>query len=133
MLRCLHERAFFRDARLRPEQYSVAFLSRLGREPWMQPYTDVELQRLAQSGVKRLAVICPAFVSDCLETLEEIGLRGRETFLNHGGESFTLIPCLNEHPLWIKALKEMIDDFIDAMDFDRLDAHMQFLGHLSRA
>ena len=77
----------------------------------MRPYTDVELARLAKSGVKRLAVICPAFVADCLETIEEIGMRGRETFLDNGGEEFTLIPCLNEHPLWVKTLEGMIDEF----------------------
>jgi ferrochelatase len=56
-------------------------------------------------------VICPAFVSDCLETLEEIGMRGRETFLQAGGEELTLIPCLNEHPLWLKALENKIGEF----------------------
>ena len=82
----------------------------------MRPYTDVELARLAKSGVKRLAVICPAFVADCLETLEEIGMRGREIFLENGGEEFSLIPCLNEHPLWISALERMANDFLLAKD-----------------
>jgi ferrochelatase len=95
-------------------RYSVAFQSRLGKDPWLQPYTDRELFRLAQDGVKKLLVICPAFVADCLETLEEIGLRGRETFLQAGGEEFTLVPCLNDHPRWIDALEKMV-------------------GHLSRA
>ena len=79
-------KAFVRETQLPEERYSVAFQSRLGREPWMQPYTDIEIERLARSGVKRLAVICPAFVSDCLETLEEIGIRGRELFLAAGGD-----------------------------------------------
>ena len=87
--------------------HSVSFQSRLGRDPWLKPFTDHEFVRLAQSGVKNLAVICPAFVSDCLETLEEIGLSGREQFLEAGGESFQLIPCLNEHPLWIECLESM--------------------------
>jgi protoporphyrin/coproporphyrin ferrochelatase len=103
--------AVAREAKLDREKYSVAFQSRLGREVWMQPYTDVELARLAKSGVKRLAVICPAFVADCLETIEEIGLRGREIFFKNGGEEFTLIPCLNEHPRWIAALEGMINTF----------------------
>ena len=103
--------AFVRETGLAPDKYSVAFQSRLGREPWMKPYTDVELARLCKSGVKRLAVMCPAFVADCLETLEEIGIRGREIFLANGGEEFTLIPCLNENPRWIKALERMINDF----------------------
>lgn len=85
-------------------RYSVAFQSRLGRDPWLKPYTDHELPRLAQSGVKRILVLCPAFVADCLETVEEIGLRGKELFLEAGGTEFTLIPCLNEAPAWIDAL-----------------------------
>jgi protoporphyrin/coproporphyrin ferrochelatase len=89
-------------------RYSVAFQSRLGREPWLQPYTDQELPRLARDGVKRLVVMCPAFVADCLETIEEIGLRGRETFLAAGGREFTLVPCLNAHPAWIAALGQMV-------------------------
>jgi len=89
-------------------KYSVAFQSRLGRDPWLKPYTDLELVRLAQSGIKKMLVICPAFVSDCLETLEEIGMRGQESFREAGGSELTLIPCLNEHPLWIAALERMI-------------------------
>ncbi|MBN2507393.1 MAG: ferrochelatase [Verrucomicrobia bacterium] len=89
-------------------RYSVAFQSRLGREPWLRPYTDREIVRLARDGVRRLAVICPSFVADCLETLEEIGLRGREVFLASGGRGFTLIPCLNVHPDWIAALEAMV-------------------------
>jgi ferrochelatase len=88
--------------------YSVAFQSRLGKDPWLQPYTEHELVRLAQNGVKRLLVICPAFVADCLETIEEIGMRGREIFLGAGGREYTLIPCLNDHPRWIEALERMV-------------------------
>jgi len=91
-------------------RYSVAFQSRLGKDPWLRPYTDHELVRLARDGVRKLLVICPAFVSDCLETLEEIGMRGRETFMDAGGGEFTLIPCLNDHPVWIDALEGMIAD-----------------------
>jgi len=88
--------------------YSIAFQSRLGRDPWLQPYTDAEIRRLASEGVKKLLVICPAFVADCLETIEEIGVRGRETFLEAGGADLVRIPCLNEHPLWIEAMRQMI-------------------------
>ena len=88
-------------------RYSVSFQSRLGKAPWLRPYTDLELQRLAREGVKRLLVICPAFIADCLETLEEIGIRGRAAFLAAGGREFSLIPCLNEHPRWIDALVNM--------------------------
>ncbi len=93
--------------------YSIAFQSRLGRDPWLKPYTDHMIDRLARTGVKKLLVICPAFVSDCLETLEEIGMRGRKTFLQAGGTDLTLIPCLNEHPLWIEALERMVARFRD--------------------
>jgi ferrochelatase len=103
--------AFVKQAGVPAEEYSVAFQSRLGRHPWLRPYTDHELPRLAQRGVKTLLVICPAFVSDCLETIEEIGLRGRETFLQAGGLEFKLIPCLNEHPLWLSALEKMVGRF----------------------
>ena len=92
-------------------RYSVAFQSRLGRDPWLKPYTDLELERLAREGVRRLRVICPAFVSDCLETLEEIGIRGRQSFLDAGGTDFALIPCLNQHPSWIRTLGNMVTEF----------------------
>lgn len=95
-------------------RYSVAFQSRLGRDPWIQPYTDRELVRLARDGVRRLLVLCPAFVADCLETIEEIGMRGRETFLAAGGDEFNLVPCLNDHPAWIDALEGMVTDVFPA-------------------
>jgi ferrochelatase len=103
--------AFVKSASVPEEKYSVAFQSRLGRDPWLKPYTDHELVRFAPEGKKRLLVICPAFVSDCLETLEEIGMRGRETFLKSGGTEFAQIPCLNEHPLWLETLEGMIASF----------------------
>lgn len=93
---------------LPPEKYSTSFQSRLGRQPWLRPYTDEVLAELPRQGIRRLAVICPAFVADNLETLEEIGMRGRETFLENGGKRFTLIPCLNEHPQWIDALTAFV-------------------------
>ncbi len=105
--------AFTRAAALPQDRWSVAFQSRLGREPWLQPYTDQELIRLARAGVRRLLVLCPAFVSDCLETLEEIRLRGAETFRAAGGETLTQIPCLNEHPRWLATLEGMIRRFLD--------------------
>jgi ferrochelatase len=94
------------------DKWSVAFQSRLGRDPWLRPYTDQELERLAKAGVKKLLIICPAFVADCLETIEEIGMRGKETFLQAGGESYRMIPCLNEHPAWIAALENMVKKFV---------------------
>jgi len=106
--------AFVKQAGVPEGKYSIAFQSRLGRDPWLKPYADQELARLAERGVKKLLVICPAFVSDCLETIEEIGMRGRETFLEAGGTDFALIPCLNEHPLWLEALEKMVGRFTAA-------------------
>jgi len=87
--------------------FSVSFQSRLGRTPWIRPYTDLWVQQLAQRGVRRLAVLCPAFVADCLETLEEIGIRARESFRLSGGEDLILVPCLNDHSTWIRAAAEL--------------------------
>jgi ferrochelatase len=104
-------REFVRVAAIPEHKNSVGFQSRLGREPWLKPYTDFVLEGLAKSGIKKLVVICPSFVADCLETLEEIGLRGREAFLRAGGKELTLIPCLNQHPLWLNALETMVSDW----------------------
>lgn len=104
--------AFVEAAGIPRGKYSVSFQSRLGRDPWIKPYTDAELTRFAKQGIKRMLVICPAFVSDCLETLEEIGMREKESFLEAGGESLELVPCMNEHPLWLDALENMIHDFL---------------------
>lgn len=88
-------------------RFSHAFQSRLGRDRWLEPATTDVLARLARQDVRRLVVMCPSFVTDCLETLEEIGIRGRETFLHAGGSSLSLIPCLNAHPVWMDALAEL--------------------------
>jgi len=93
------------------QKRGFSFQSRLGRDPWLQPYTAVRLQELPKEGVKKIVVVCPAFVSDCLETLEEMGEEGKEIFLHAGGESFELIPCLNVHPLWISAMAKWIKEY----------------------
>ena len=90
-----------------PGHYSVSFQSRLGRLPWLTPYTDQELEAMPSRGVRNLVVACPAFVADNLETLEEIGIAGRETFLAAGGSTLTLAPCLNAAPQWIAALRQL--------------------------
>ncbi len=95
-------------ASISPNKYSVAFQSRLGRDPWLQPYTDHEIHSFPSRGIKRLLVIAPAFVSDCLETIEELGMREKETFLEAGGKEYALIPCLNDHPLWIETLEKYV-------------------------
>jgi len=87
---------------------STAFQSRLGRTPWIKPYTDEVLVTLARAGVKRLAVFSPSFVADCLETLEEMSIRGAETFVEAGGEALHLIPALNAHDAWVGAAAGII-------------------------
>jgi len=94
--------------KLEEESYSVSFQSRMGRIPWIRPYTDETILDLAKEGVKKLVVFCPAFVSDCLETLEEIGIQNAEQFREAGGESLELVPSLNEHPVWTHTLAEII-------------------------
>ena len=107
-------RAFVKLTGVPAEKYSVSFQSRLGKDAWLKPYTDYELPRLAIEGKKKMLVICPAFVSDCLETIEEIGMRGCEQFMAGSGKEYTRIPCLNEHPQWIAALEKMVGKFLVA-------------------
>ncbi len=90
-------------------KWSVAFQSRLGRAKWIEPYTEARLEALAQQGVKKLLVMCPAFVADCIETLEEIGDRGLEQFREAGGEELVLVPCLNDDPRWSAALNTLCE------------------------
>ena len=93
---------------LERDKWSWSFQSRLGFDEWLKPSTENEIKRLARSGIEHLAVCCPAFVTDCLETLEEIGIRGKEIFIESGGDEFTLIPCLNEDDMWVSALSKII-------------------------
>ena len=85
-------------------QFKVTFQSRLGRAKWLEPYTEPTLIALGKAGVRRVDVVCPGFTSDCLETLEEISMEGREAYLHAGGKEFHYIPCLNDDPTWITAL-----------------------------
>ena len=91
--------------------YSNAFQSRLANEPWLKPYTDSELERLAKEGVKKMVVITPAFVTDCLETLEEIAMEAKEEFIEAGGEQFHYIPCLNDNDEWAETIAEWSKQF----------------------
>lgn len=97
---------------LSPEAYVVTFQSRFGKAEWLQPYTAPTLEKLAESGVGRVDVVCPGFTSDCLETLEEIAMEGRQDFLKAGGKEFHYIPCLNEREEWIVALAEIAEQHI---------------------
>jgi ferrochelatase len=91
------------------ERMTVCFQSRLGRIPWIQPYTDETVVKLAKSGKKRIAVFSPSFVADCLETLEEIGIRAKESFIKNGGLELTLVPSLNGDPVWTKAIGDHLE------------------------
>ena len=92
---------------LNEAQYQITFQSRFGRAKWLQPYTAPTLEQLGKEGVKRVDVICPGFVSDCLETLEEIAMEGKASFLNASGAEFHYIPSLNERSDWITALADI--------------------------
>lgn len=94
---------------LREDQYSLSFQSRLGPVKWIQPYTEDVLVNLAKRGVKNLAVVCPSFVTDCIETLEEIGMEGKETFLHAGGKEFHLVPCLNDDSFWAEKFAQVLE------------------------
>jgi protoporphyrin/coproporphyrin ferrochelatase len=91
------------------EKYATSFQSRLGADAWLKPYTAERLKQLPAEGIKKLAIVCPAFVSDCLETIEEMGEEGRELFIKAGGESFTLIPCMNTQPAWVSTIQKIIE------------------------
>jgi len=104
--------ALAQRAGLDPAKYSNSFQSRLAGEPWLQPFTDFELARLPKAGVKRLLVICPSFLADCLETLEEISMAGKETFLAAGGEHFEKILCPNDHPAFIDFLANRVQKWL---------------------
>ncbi|NDC83347.1 ferrochelatase [bacterium] len=97
------------------DRWSLAFQSRLGRDPWLQPYTDAVIRELAERGIRRLAVVCPAFVADCLETIEEIGDRAKEDFLHFGGDYFELIPCLNDRSDWVEVMANYVRGLLGAV------------------
>jgi ferrochelatase len=103
-------RLLARELGLREDEWVTTFQSRFGPAAWLQPYTEQTLIEMARSGVARVDVVCPGFVSDCLETLEEIAIGARETFLAAGGREFHALPCLNESPDWIKAMARIVHD-----------------------
>ena len=96
---------------LKEGTYSTSFQSRLGFDPWLQPYTDRTIERLGKEGVKNMAIVTPAFVSDCLETLEEIAMEGQEIFHEMGGQNFTTIPCLNNDDNWAALLSKWVNEW----------------------
>lgn len=98
---------------LKEGTFSTSFQSRLGFDPWLQPYTDRTIERFGKEGVKKMAIVTPAFVSDCLETLEEIAMEGEEIFHEMGGKEFTTIPCLNDRDDWSKVMSRWVDEWAD--------------------
>ena len=100
------------DLELPDTAWRIAFQSRFGRAEWLRPYTADEVVELGRSGVRRVDLVCPGFVSDCLETLEEVGLEVKALFLGAGGKEFNLIPCLNDRPGWIAALADIARDHL---------------------
>lgn len=93
---------------LGPDDYVVTFQSRFGKAKWLEPYTEPTLRALAKAGTQRVDVICPGFVADCIETLEEIAMEGKQAFLSSGGQGFQYIPCLNDRPEWLRAFSRLV-------------------------
>ena len=96
--------------------YSSSFQSRLAGQPWLRPYTDKVVENFAKTGTEKMAIVTPAFVSDCLETLEEIGMEAKEDFIENGGKEFHVIPCLNDDVEWVKVLSRWIDEWAISKD-----------------
>lgn len=123
---------------LEPQQWMVTFQSRFGREEWLKPYTDKAMEQLPKEGIKKIAVVCPAFSADCLETLEEIAVDNRELFLASGGESFTYIPALNDRQDHIDALADLAVRHMQGWpeldaDWNPSRQHEEFQQRLQRA
>lgn len=97
--------------------YSTSFQSRLGRMPWIKPYTDSVVPKLAEQGCRKIAVVCPSFVADCLETIEEIAIRLRDDFIAHDGQQLTLIPCLNSNKDWLDGFADYVQQFFSNTSF----------------
>jgi ferrochelatase len=97
---------------LRDDEYLTTFQSRFGREEWLKPYTDETLKGLPQQGIKSVQLVCPGFSSDCLETIEEIGIENRDYFLDAGGQQYEYIPCLNSDESHIEALSELLQQHL---------------------
>jgi len=95
---------------LKPEQYAISFQSRFGKAEWLKPYTTATLKEWGAQKVKRVDVVCPGFVADCLETLEEIAQEGKEDYQHSGGGEYNYIPCLNDRNDWMHALTDLVLD-----------------------
>ena len=100
---------------LRPGSFSTSFQSRLAGDKWLRPYTDKTVEKFAKTGIKNLAVVTPAFISDCLETLEEIGMEAKEDFKEKGGDEMHVVPCINDRDDWVNVLSRWIDEWASAV------------------
>jgi ferrochelatase len=118
---------------LQKDQYTVSFQSRFGKAKWLEPYTEPTLHALAERGVGRVDVACPGFTSDCLETLEEIGMEGKEAFLTSGGKAYHAIPCLNDHPAWIEALADIAQKHLAGWPTQEAPHHAALAASRERA
>ena len=121
-------RALVKRAGLTAEKHSVSFQSRLAGEPWLTPFTDYELERLPKEGKKNLLILCPAFVADCLETLEEISVEGKESFLEAGGTTFKQIACLNDQSPYIEFLAGRVDSWLSGEAPEQTRARQLFFA-----
>jgi ferrochelatase len=129
-------RLLARELELADDAWQVAFQSRFGRAEWLKPYTATVLDELGRKGLRRVDVICPGFIADCLETLEEIGLEGKQAFLAAGGKELHLIPCLNDRPGWIEALAAIARDHLHGWvdeRYDRATAEAEAAASAARA
>lgn len=97
---------------LKDHEWTVSFQSRFGKAKWLEPATQTVLEELGRAGTRRVDVVCPGFVADCLETLEEIAMEGQDAFKAAGGQEFHYVPCLNDHPMWLAALAEIVQDHL---------------------
>jgi ferrochelatase len=118
--------------RLPPERWEIAFQSRLGRDPWIQPFTDVRVKALPKERARRVAILSPAFVADCLETLEELAMRARDDFLASGGEELRLVPSLNASEPWVRAVVRMLRETAPAAFGDAGHANQSEEGPIER-
>ncbi len=107
---------------LSKEEYRVCFQSRFGKAKWLEPYTEPTVRELARAGLKSMDIVCPGFVSDCLETLEEIAMEVKEAFIEEGGQTYGYIPCLNDNPLWVQALQEISTTHLSGWPLQALPA-----------
>src|SRR5690606_2464255 len=95
---------------LPPERITQVFQSRFGRDPWLTPYTDITIEAAVKKGERNIAIACPGFTTDCLETIDEMGTEVRHLFTEAGGDKFTLVPCLNAEPHWLDAMATIVQD-----------------------